>query len=353
MHERSSAVVVSLFCALVLAGVLVAGPLDPPPGPVAETDTALRETDPRIPIGPDTTPGDANSVFQISEPGSYFLTGDMTSAVGNFAVEIIASDVTLDLNGYAIVGVPGSFDGVLVGASGVSGVEVKNGVIRDHGFRGINFAASNAAGCTLRDLRVKNNGQDGVLPGTNALIERCVVTNNASDGIQAGAGSLIRDCIASGNGRDGIQTGEDSRVVGCVARANALTGINAGESTTVEENVASDNGEHGISIARACRAIGNTCEGNADHGIDVRSSARFVRVEGNHRIGNDFGIRSNATDGLYLRNTCADSATNNWAVGSGNSLLVVKLSTMGGSVAGDSGGATPGGSDNPHVNWSY
>jgi hypothetical protein len=39
----------------------------------------LDEVEPRIPIGPDTTPGDSDSTYKITEPGSYYLTDNFTS----------------------------------------------------------------------------------------------------------------------------------------------------------------------------------------------------------------------------------------------------------------------------------
>ncbi|HZW06443.1 MAG TPA: hypothetical protein VFF65_04910, partial [Phycisphaerales bacterium] len=53
-----------------------AGPIDPPAGPVAPTGRTLAEVEPRTPIGPVTTPGDADAVFKITQPGSYYLAGN-------------------------------------------------------------------------------------------------------------------------------------------------------------------------------------------------------------------------------------------------------------------------------------
>jgi hypothetical protein len=64
--------------ALLLLGVAshaVAGPLDPPGGPVAPTMKSLDQVEPRIPINAETCPGDDDSVFRIVTPGSYYLTG--------------------------------------------------------------------------------------------------------------------------------------------------------------------------------------------------------------------------------------------------------------------------------------
>src|SRR5690242_20378891 len=93
---------------LVWAAALVAGPLNPPAGPVASTYKTLNEIEPRTPIGPATTPGDADSVYTITQPGSYFLTGDVAGQAGKHGIEIEASHVSIEFNGFRLLGVPGS-----------------------------------------------------------------------------------------------------------------------------------------------------------------------------------------------------------------------------------------------------
>ena len=48
----------------------LAGPLDPPAGPVTSTYKTLNEVEPRTPINVVNTPGDADSLFKITAPGS-------------------------------------------------------------------------------------------------------------------------------------------------------------------------------------------------------------------------------------------------------------------------------------------
>lgn len=82
---------------IVLGAVAVAGDLNPPFGPVLPTMKTIQQAEPRIPI--DTLP------FTISQPGSYYLTGDLTPlSSGSNGVEINSDHVTLDLNGFAIHG---------------------------------------------------------------------------------------------------------------------------------------------------------------------------------------------------------------------------------------------------------
>src|SRR2546423_12808745 len=58
---------------LVTSGLLFAGPLDPPAGPVTSSNKTLGEVEPRTPVNATNTPGDGISLFKITQPGSYYL----------------------------------------------------------------------------------------------------------------------------------------------------------------------------------------------------------------------------------------------------------------------------------------
>ena len=51
--------------------------LDPPVGPITSTFKTLTEVEPRIAINATNTPGDADSIYIISQPGSYYMTGNI------------------------------------------------------------------------------------------------------------------------------------------------------------------------------------------------------------------------------------------------------------------------------------
>lgn len=75
------------------------------------THKTLTEVEPRIAISATNTPGDADSLFKITAPSSYHPTGSIT---GRHGIEIVASGVTLDLNGFDLVGssIGAAVDGV-------------------------------------------------------------------------------------------------------------------------------------------------------------------------------------------------------------------------------------------------
>ena len=72
--HRTRTVRLSLLALAVggaIAALALAGPLNPPAGPVTSTYKTLTEVEPRIAINLTNTPGDANSVFKITQRGSY------------------------------------------------------------------------------------------------------------------------------------------------------------------------------------------------------------------------------------------------------------------------------------------
>lgn len=130
---------------LTLAAPALAGPLDPPIGPVSSTGKTLTEVEPRIAINGVNTPGDNDStpsLYKITQPGSYYLTGNVTGVINKSGIEIAASNVTLDLNGFELVGVTGtaSVHGIYATPTGLANVSVRNGSVRNRGGYGVNLS---------------------------------------------------------------------------------------------------------------------------------------------------------------------------------------------------------------------
>jgi hypothetical protein len=65
-----------------------------PPGAPAPTMITLQQIEPRTPI--------SSVPFTITTPGSYYLTTNLYSPSGN-GITVSANDVTIDLNGFALV----------------------------------------------------------------------------------------------------------------------------------------------------------------------------------------------------------------------------------------------------------
>ncbi len=94
--------VLTVLLLLLPALALGQGTLTPTSAP-ATTMRTLDQLDARIPLQADA-PGitvNANNGFTITAPGSYVLTADLTVPSGN-AIEILSSNVSLDLNGFTL-----------------------------------------------------------------------------------------------------------------------------------------------------------------------------------------------------------------------------------------------------------
>src|SRR5437868_7397499 len=87
---------------IIAAGTALAGPLNPPAGPVTSSYKTLTEVEPRTAINAANTPGDSFSVFKITQPGSYYLTSGFAGVTGKTGILIASGGVTLDLNGFTI-----------------------------------------------------------------------------------------------------------------------------------------------------------------------------------------------------------------------------------------------------------
>src|SRR3954471_10947563 len=142
MKTIPSTVVFLHLLTLTAANVFGQGSLTPPGAP-APTMKTLDQIEPRTPI--------SALPFTITQPGSYFVTGNLTGVAGQSGITINADNVTLDLGGFELVG-PGS--GVTNGVRVVSGrtnATVRNGSVR--GWLGSNVAADNA---TCTEMHVEN-----------------------------------------------------------------------------------------------------------------------------------------------------------------------------------------------------
>src|SRR4051794_212724 len=70
-------------------------------------------SDVRIAVNLVNTAGDTSDTLVISQPGSYYLTNNITGDPGKNGISVQADNVTLDLNGFALIaGGGGNFRGV-------------------------------------------------------------------------------------------------------------------------------------------------------------------------------------------------------------------------------------------------
>ena len=354
-----------------LASKATAGPLNPPTGPIAPTPGP----EPRIAINQTNTPGSATAIFRITQPGSYYLEGDIVGSPGIRAIVVLAEagEVTIDLNGFTIRGLGGAF--AIVCDSSSPRLVIRNGQIRGWSRNGIRVECP----VVLEDLRVEECGE--LTPGQGGVrgndhvssqARRCVFAENLGDGLRIGAGSTVEECTAAGNQGFGVQLGEHSLIRNCVTRHNLFSGIFAGagsmiadcvssqngfagigmeDRSTVVNCIASDNANVGILVANRCVVTQSRCMSSPGiGGTGIRATGQSNRIDGNSCDGLGIGIQCVGAANLITRNSCSGNATN-WDIAA-NNICLVENATLAGAINGNSGG-TPPGSTNPNANYTY
>lgn len=388
--------------ALVLASLAfttaaLAGPLNPPAGPVTSTMKTMAEVEPRIAINATNTPGNASALYVISQPGSYYLTGNIVGVAGKHGIVIgNVIDVTIDLNGYRLVGVAGSFDGVSSGTTNGVNVIVRNGIVNSWGQDGIDLATTR--GGQIENVTAYNNGQNGIKAGSSYSVSNCSANNNAgvgistgetttvsnctahsntSNGIATGTTNTISDCTASSNGSNGIATSTTNTVSGCTAENNAQSGISTNFGSTVTQCTAANNdnrgiiveafstvrdctvranGIDGIACTNSCLIVGNLATSNGvtgTNGAGIFANSSDNRIEGNSCNQNDFGVQSLGVGNIIIKNTCSGNTTFNWTIAAGNAVgPIVQATTNAGIINGNTYAGSLGSTD-PNANFTY
>jgi len=337
----------------------------------------LDEVEPRRPITLSNTPGDADSIYKITQPGSYYLTGNITGVAGKHGIEIAASGVTIDLNGFDLAGVAGSLAGVF-GSSGSDDVAIRNGSIRNWGDSGVNLFTFSADRSEFDGLRVTGNGIVGIAADNGARIRDCIVSNNGGSGITTSQGAVITGVAAFQNGNTGISAGSGSLVAHCAAYANEGYGISVASGSTVVECIARSNTTYGIGTSSNCQVIDCQASANTADGIRCAGTGSMIRgnactlngfntgdgagiavvsndntIEGNVCTDNDRGIHVTGLNNLILKNSCADNTTH-YQIVTGNRYGAIVNITAGGAAAvtGSAAVSTLTTSD-PWANFSY
>lgn len=236
----------------------------------------------------------------ISNPGSYRLTGDLSLPDLNAkGIAIQAADVTIDLNGFAIrcPSCAGSADGHGISADrAFSNITVRNGTVRNVGGTGIRLHGDDVHVDQVRVIDAGGMGislQDDEPPDNSACsVTNSVVRGSGSDGIEACRGpSRISNNLVENNGATGISADGSCVISGNVARSNQ-TGI-VGSRCIIEGNTATSNAGRGISGSDSTMA-GNNSSGNGADGISC--DERCV-ILGNAAIGNDgFGLSGGSAE---------------------------------------------------------
>jgi parallel beta-helix repeat protein len=335
-------VLAAAFLATVAAGELPPE-LSPPPGPPGAVMKTLDEVEPRMPI--------SQIPFTISEPGSYYLTGNLTGMEGENGITIEAgvSNVTIDLMGFTLQGVEGSLFGISSGDRHVraDNISVVNGVVT--GFEEAGVFLGTGVGHLIERLHVSNNGRYGIRSwGSGTIIRNCTISENEFMGIFALAGgTLVESCTVIGNGggidsggsitikrcyvsnnKTGISAGADAIVIDTIANLNEHDGITVSIGSKIRNAVANRNGGDGIRVIGpgGIPGIGpagqrtTVTNSNADQngGAGILVSRGSARIEGNHVSRNQVGLLVESANNLIVKNSAAGNTDADYSIAEDN-----------------------------------
>lgn len=340
-HTLTTAISALLLAATTTA---LAGPTTPPPGPVGQTMKTLAEIEPRIAINSTNTPGDASTLYKISAPGSYYLTGDVVGTAGKHGIRVDANDVTIDLNGFTLRGVSGG-NGITDRGDetlpNIANLTVRNGSIvgwasglrsdfcENARVEGVSFRSNSSAGLSfngslvLKDSRAEGGTYGFVCQGSavvanciaednttgfdfnHSMITNCVARNNQR-GFQV-FNSLITESAAYGSAELGLQLGSRSTARDCTIHTAGIGVSMSGVGTTLERCNVLFTTDFGISIGLHdakvidC-SISNAGSSEFKGGIVVNNGVRRAHIEGNSIVDSPRGILVLGTDCLVIGN---------------------------------------------------
>jgi hypothetical protein len=373
------------FSFILLSPAFPQGSLTPPAAPTPTMKT-LQQIEPRIDLqnapASAVTTTDASYHFIITQPGSYYLSGNLAVTKTN-GIEISAEGVALDLNGFQISRSSGS------GGAGISidpashRASIRNGSIK--GFAsGVQSNGSSILprACAFRDLAVSGCTSAGIFAGESALIDSCRVHDSSGSygisadaastlsnctiwhssvayGIRAGANSTLTNCAVHNNTTiNGIfvadgstltncsasqntsaasvsagitTTGIGCNIIHCIANNNVSTagsltpssgvGFYLGYSNLIEGCTAEENGGDGIQLTSGTTVRGNIGNSNGyggGGGAGIHATSSGNRIDGNSVNGNLRGLDVDTGGNLIIRNSAKGNGANYANIVSGN-----------------------------------
>ncbi len=342
---------------LSTANIFAQGVLTPPGAP-GLTMKSLDQIESRTAIT------NTSTLVTIAQPGSYYLTHDITVSTGD-AIDITTNGVTLDLNGFTLTSTAASATGnciYLASTGGNTDITIVNGhilssVTNNAGtYTGPGFAsgiACNVSGKTF-NISVSHVSVYGCLsygiflpaassfgsPGYSTLVESCTIKTAGAIGIQA---DTVTHCTAVDCGNTGISGSSISDSRGDAAGIGSV-GLSAVNAENCYGACSSTNLGYGILtiLANNCSGyaagassyaiLANStaincygyCTGTNGNGIyaTTASNCRGFSTSGNalNIIGSAVGCYGQSTFGTGVKATVANACV----VGGGTTNITYK-----------------------------
>jgi len=241
---------ISMLLALCLGSIAFgAGSLTPPGAPaptmktldeidqsVSNVITTLKTAEPRTPLI-DGSPGVAifsSGTIRITQSGSYYLTTNLTVSSSS-GIQILASGVTLDLNGFTLRSTSSttSSSGIWIQGSNVSifNGHIVSGTVYDSGVSGDQYTgsgfengiyaqSSDYTSIRIHDISVSGCDLRGIyIESWDSLVESCTVKTVGTRGVKAG---IVNNCSATICGEVAIS---GYQITGCRGVSTGDVGI--------------------------------------------------------------------------------------------------------------------------------
>ena len=284
-----------------LSTVLAQGVLTPPGAPAAgmkTLDQMYAKLDPRTAIT------NTSSLVTITQPGSYYLTHNLSVSSGD-GIDINTNGVTVDLNGFTIASAAASATGTgILLSSGLWNISILNGFIKggvtDNGFgvysgsgfgNGISYAGNQPVNTRISGVAVAGVLNYGIWlsGGYSTVVDGCTVATAGQYGIVA---STIKSCVVLDCGTIGI------------------------DGDQVSDSRGDSNSNHGLLATTALNCVGNS---NSGYGLYATTALNCYGISGSggglvsQTAQNCYGY-STSGYGLY-----AETALNCYGIAYGSS----------------------------------
>lgn len=237
--------------------------------------------EPRTAVNDENTPGDADSIFRIGRPGSYYLTEELQGVAKSHGIKIEADNVTLDLMGFRVEADDGkTLSGIF--AELRSNIVIRNGHVTNWESGGVNLSSCNRA--MIEAVTVANCTGNGFVTGVDSILRGCIAEGNSGFGFVV-PDSVVADCVAVGNGGSGIALGNGATATGCVSRQNGNSGFTGGAAVSISNCTASGNGTYGFFLGSAVSVSDSTAIQNTLTGFRLFDGRISGCTSGENDIG--------------------------------------------------------------------